>query len=178
MTFPFEALTSLSGTKITAKISLQLRSRCFDSEVSAYFSVPRALSSSRSSSRSMQLLFGFSSAFPPLNLSVQERHHQPHFKTFQHNELKTGCKVWTAAITVKTLTLVDDHLLQLPLGRRPLQDLLVDGVGCDQAVHHYWFCLSYAVTAVLSLQVCLWVLERWQKHQTWTQWDMYKKQLL
>lgn len=60
----------------------------------------------------------------------------------------------------KPLTLVDDHLLQLPLGRSPLQDLLVDGVGCDQAVHHHWFGLPDAMTAVLSLQVCLGVLGR------------------
>ena len=38
----------------------------------SYFSVPLALSSSISSSRSTQLLLWFSSAFPPLNLSVDE----------------------------------------------------------------------------------------------------------
>lgn len=59
---------------------------------------------------------------------------------------------------VKSLTLVNDHLLQLPLGRGPLQDLLVDGVGSDQAVHHHWFGLPDTVTAVLSLQVRLGVL--------------------
>lgn len=57
------------------------------------------------------------------------------------------------------LTLVNDHLLQLPLGRCPLQDLLVDGVGGDQAVNHHWFGLTDAVAAVLSLQVGLRVLE-------------------
>lgn len=61
---------------------------------------------------------------------------------------------------VKLLTLVNDHLLQLPLAGGPLQDLLVDGVGCDQAVHHHWFGLADAVTAVLSLQVCLRVLRK------------------
>lgn len=59
---------------------------------------------------------------------------------------------------VKPLTLVDDHLLQLPLDRGPLQYLLVNGVGCDQAVHHHWFGLPDTVTAVLSLQVRLGVL--------------------
>lgn len=57
-----------------------------------------------------------------------------------------------------TLTLVDDHLLQLPFGRGSLKDLLVNGVGCDQAVHNHWFGLSNAMTAVLSLQVSLGVL--------------------
>lgn len=61
-------------------------------------------------------------------------------------------------IQVKLLTLVYDHLLQLPLGRRPLQDLLVDGVGCDQAVHQHRFGLTDAVATVLGLQVCLGVL--------------------
>lgn len=53
---------------------------------------------------------------------------------------------------------MDNHLLQLPLGRRPLQDLLVNGVGRDQSIHHHWFGLSNAVTAVLSLQIRLRVL--------------------
>lgn len=53
---------------------------------------------------------------------------------------------------------MDDHLLQLPLCRRPLQDLLVNSIGGDQAVHHHRFGLSNAMTAVLSLQVCLGVL--------------------
>lgn len=35
------------------------------------------------------------------------------------------------AVTVRALTLVNDHLLQLPLGRGLLKDLLVDGVGRD-----------------------------------------------
>lgn len=58
----------------------------------------------------------------------------------------------------EALTLVDDHLLQLPLGRGSLQDLLVNGVGGDQAVDHHRFGLSDAVAAVLSLQVGLRVL--------------------
>lgn len=60
----------------------------------------------------------------------------------------------------KPLTFVDDHLLQLPLGGGPLQDLLVDGVGRDQAVHNHWLGLPDTVTAVLSLQVRLGVLRR------------------
>lgn len=184
MTFPFEALTSLSGTNITAKISLQLR---FQGSFTVLWFGGQCLLLSASSFEQLPQLIQINAAFIWLQLCL------PTFKfvcggktpstTFQNISAQ-----WTEnlvqgvnscnPITVKTLTLVDDHLLQLPLGRRPLQDLLVDGVGCDQAVHHYWFCLSYAVTAVLSLQVCLWVLERWQKHQTWTQWDMYKKQLL
>ena len=54
---------------------------------------------------------------------------------------------------------MDDHLLQLPLGGGSLQDLLVDGVGRDQAVHHHWLGLPNAVAAVLGLQVRLGVLE-------------------
>lgn len=63
------------------------------------------------------------------------------------------------------LTLVNDHLLQLPLGRGPLQDLLVDGVGGDQAVNHHWFGLTNAVAAVLSLQVSLRVLDEQETQQ-------------
>lgn len=59
---------------------------------------------------------------------------------------------------VRALTLVNDHLLQLPLGRSSLQDLLVDGVGSDQAVDHHRFGLTNAVAAVLGLQVGLRVL--------------------
>lgn len=64
--------------------------------------------------------------------------------------------------SVKLPTLVDDHLLQLPLARGPLKYFLVDGVGRDQAIHHHWFGLTDAVAAVLSLQVCLGVLGRKQ----------------
>lgn len=59
---------------------------------------------------------------------------------------------------VRRLALVDDHLLQLSLVGGPLQYFLVDGVGRDQAIHHNRFGLTDAVTAVLSLQVCLRVL--------------------
>lgn len=146
----------------------------------SYFSVPLALRSSISSSKSMQLLLGFSSAFPPLNLSVEESNKRNTYyslhleNTSDHLVLLKiiiiiiyCCSVWCGgkqpcssgySIKVKPLTLVDDHLLQLPLGRSPFQDLLVDSVGCDQAVHHHWFGLPDAVTAVLSLQVCLGVL--------------------
>lgn len=58
---------------------------------------------------------------------------------------------------------MDHHLLQLPLGRGPLQDLLVDGVGRYQAVHHHGFGLPDAVTAVLSLQVRLGILRGKEK---------------
>ena len=54
---------------------------------------------------------------------------------------------------------MDDHLLQLPLGGCSLQDLLVDGVGRDQTVHHHRLGLPDAVASVLGLQVRLGVLE-------------------
>ena len=54
---------------------------------------------------------------------------------------------------------MDDQLLQLPLGGGSLQDLLVDGVGRDQPVHHHRLGLPDAVAAVLGLQVSLGVLE-------------------
>lgn len=66
--------------------------------------------------------------------------------------------LWTSDTAQHLLTLMDNHLLQLPLGRGPLQDLLVDGVGCDQSIHHHWLSLSNAVTAVLCLQIRLRVL--------------------
>lgn len=64
---------------------------------------------------------------------------------------------------VKQLTLVNDHLLQLSLVWGPLQYFLVNAVSCDQAIHHHWFGLTNAVTAVLSLQVCLRVLREKEK---------------
>lgn len=53
---------------------------------------------------------------------------------------------------------MNDHLLQFPLGGGSLQDLLVDGVGSDQSVHHHRFCLPDTVASVLGLQVSLRVL--------------------
>ena len=50
---------------------------------------------------------------------------------------------------------MDDHLLKLPLGSGPLHNLLVDGVGCDQSVDHYWLGLPDSVTSVLSLEILL-----------------------
>lgn len=69
---------------------------------------------------------------------------------------------------VRALTLVNDHLLQLPLGRRPFQDLLVDGVGGDQAVNHHRLGLANAVAAVLGLQVGLRVLDQQGKRSAST----------
>ena len=54
---------------------------------------------------------------------------------------------------------MNDHLLQFPLCGGPLQDLLVDGVGRDQAVHHHGLGLANPVTPVLGLQVSLGVLD-------------------
>ena len=47
--------------------------------------------------------------------------------------------------------LVDDHLLQLPLGGGSLHDLLVDGVGGDESVDHDGPRLADTVTPVLGL---------------------------
>ena len=47
--------------------------------------------------------------------------------------------------------LVDDHLLQLPLGGGSLHDLLVDGVGGDETVDHDGPRLADTVTPVLGL---------------------------
>ena len=47
--------------------------------------------------------------------------------------------------------LVDDHLLQLPLGGGSLHDLLVDGVGGDESVDHDGSRLADTVTPVLGL---------------------------
>lgn len=72
---------------------------------------------------------------------------------------------------IKSLTFVDDHLLQLPFGRSPLKDLLIDGVDSDQAVHHHGLGLANPVAAVLSLQVSLGVLganRRVTKHRVHT----------
>lgn len=99
MTFPFEALTSLSGTNITAKISLQLR---FQGSFTMLWFGGQCLLLSASSFEQLPQLIQINAAFIWLQLCL------PTFKsvcggktpstTFQHNELKTGCKVWTAAI--------------------------------------------------------------------------------
>ena len=47
---------------------------------------------------------------------------------------------------------MDDHLLQPSLGRGPLHDLLVDGVGGDQAVDDHGLGLTDAVAAGLGLE--------------------------
>ena len=46
---------------------------------------------------------------------------------------------------------VDDHFLEFSFSGRPFDDLLVDGVGGDQAVHHDWLGLPDSVTAILGL---------------------------
>ena len=50
-----------------------------------------------------------------------------------------------------TILLVDNHLLQLPLCCRSLDNLVIDGVGGDKSVDHHRSGLSNSVTSVLSL---------------------------
>ena len=61
------------------------------------------------------------------------------------------------AVSVLTLELfgVDDHLLQFPLGSRPLNDLLVNSVGCHQPVHHHGLGLADPVATILGLEILL-----------------------
>ena len=58
-------------------------------------------------------------------------------------------------VICKHCLLVDDHLLQLPLGGGSLHNLLVNGVCCDESVDHDWLGLANPVTSVLGLQVLL-----------------------
>ena len=64
--------------------------------------------------------------------------------------------VWYECVgDIKDYLLVNDHLLQLPLGGGPLHNLLVDGVGSDESVDHYGLGLADPVTSVLGLKVLL-----------------------
>lgn len=100
----------------------------------------------------MQLLDWFSSDLAPLNLSEGETSKAESVSEDPHP------RPGDAAGIRCRLTLVDDHLLQLPLVCGSLQYFLVDGVGGDQAIHHHRLGLTDAVAAVLSLEVCLGVL--------------------
>lgn len=85
ITCPFDVFISLKGTKVTATCWTLKRCSHFEFFLTfskylnlleqrriPYLSEPLALSISLSSSRSMQLFVWFSSAFPPLNLSVEK----------------------------------------------------------------------------------------------------------
>lgn len=125
----------------------------------SYHSERLVFSNSISSFRSMPLLDWFNSDFPPLNLSGEEISKVKSIPEGHRKHCGQANRLFFLT-NVKQLTLVDDHLLQLSLVWGLLQYFLVDGVCCDQAIHHNWFGLTDAVTAVLSLQVCLRVLRQ------------------
>ncbi len=166
ITFPLDPFTSLSGTKVTAKCystpsSDPPLSKHLNDGVEDAFSLLGA-----SGFEQLHQLIQINATFTLVQLCLptfelicggKQQKKRNHLEPSSAHclQFKMWCKIsskWFGyPIKVKPLTLVDDHLLQLPLGRGPLQDLLVDSVGCDQAVHHHWFGLPDAVAAVLSL---------------------------
>lgn len=60
----------------------------------------------------------------------------------------------------KTLTFVDNQLLQLPLGSSSLHNLLINSICCHKTINNHGLCLANSVTPVLGLQVRLGVLSR------------------
>ena len=51
--------------------------------------------------------------------------------------------------------LLDDHRIQLELCVCALHDLLLNAVGCHEAVHRHWLGLSDTVSAIHGLQIDL-----------------------
>ena len=61
-----------------------------------------------------------------------------------------------------------DHSLQPSFGGSSLHYPLINGVGGDKAIDHYWLSLTNAMAAILSLQVTLGILmgkERWSERE-------------
>lgn len=50
------------------------------------------------------------------------------------------------------------EFLQFPLGAGPVDNALIDGVGCDESVHNDGPGLAEAVASILSLEIALRIL--------------------
>lgn len=77
-------------------------------------------------------------------------------------QFKCNADLQVVAATNYVHTFVNDHLFKFPLGGCSLDNFLINSVCSHKTIYNNWFRLTNPVTAILSLQVHLWILTNYK----------------
>lgn len=78
-------------------------------------------------------------------------------------QFKCNADFQVLAATNAVQTFVNDHLFKFSLSGCSLHNFLINSVSSHKTIHNNWFGLTNPVTAILSLQVHLWILTNYNK---------------